>query len=203
MQPYQQASKEINRQQSEPAKIAKNIGSAALGAVGAGAVLGRIAPLLSNYLPQNLAIKGLSKINPKMAGFINSSMAQGHSFEEIKEFLGSKIEGENKEGNAKQSGNIIQQYSPELFEFINSEMQKGRAPLEAGALAELQPNFKKIIKKMAEDHKSTFASILQTVFGQGQNVQQQPNQVSQQQQQGQGGMSDDQLMSAFQNILKM
>ncbi len=206
MQPYQEASKEINRQQSAPANIAKKAGSAALGAVGSAALIGRIAPFLSNYLPNDLAMKGLSKINPKMAGFISSSMAQGHSFEDIKEFLGSKLEGESKTGQSKQNGNIIQQYSPELFEFINSEMQKGRAPLEAGALAELQPNFKNIIKKMAGDHKTTFASILQTVFGQGdlaqgqQAQQSQPQQMQQSQGQQPSGNGNALLLQAVQSI---
>ena len=54
-----------------------------------------------------------------------------------------------------------------MHQFIEGEIQKGRSPLEAGALAQLKPEFKKQIEKLSKDHKSPFSAILQTVYGQG------------------------------------
>lgn len=166
MQPYQQATEEIQRQQEAPIKIAKNIGGLVLGTAGGSAAINKIAPFLSKYIPENLAIQGLSKINPKMAGFISSSLAQGFSFEDIKDFLGNKIEEENFNEASKQDRNIIQQYSPELHDFISEKVRSGISPVQAGAIAQQDKRFSGIIKKMSKDHKTPWSNILESVFGQ-------------------------------------
>ena len=166
MQPYQKASEEIQRQHSEPGRIAKNIGGTILGATGGAAAINKIAPFLSKYIPQNLAIQGLSKINPKMAGFISSSMRQGFSFDDIKDFLGNKIEEESSSEQVKEGRNIIQQYSPELHEFIDQQIRNGLGVTQAGALAQNDKRFSNIIKKMSKDHKTPWSNILESVFGQ-------------------------------------
>jgi hypothetical protein len=215
MQPYQKATEEVLRQRKAPIKALELVasgaaayagGSLASKAFGSG-IASRITPFLNKHIPEDIAMKGLKKIDPKIHDFANLAKEYGNSFDTIRGFLEDKITSEDSKKSSSGDKNIIQQYSPELFEFINSEMQKGRAPLEAGALAELQPNFKKIIKKMAEDHKTTFASILQTIFGQGQQGQQQgmaqtQQEQPQQPQQGQqaSGNGNALLLQAIQSI---
>lgn len=194
MQPYQQADAQIKKKGEAPLKGIKTAGSLAAG----GLALNRVLPLLSQYIPADLAIKGLSKVDSRFGKFINTSMQNGKSFDDARQFIFEKARGKE---NPQENRNLIQQYSPELFEFLISEVEKGKSPIEAGALAEQQSNFKNVIKQMADDHKAPFSAILQTVFGQGAGQGQQQGQSQQQPQQG--GGSDDQLISALQNILQM
>jgi hypothetical protein len=159
------------------------------------ALASSVAPFLSSYIPTDLAVKGISKLSTKLGDFLKAGISAGLDPKEGLNYIKNQIDTEES-SKANMERNIIQQYSPELFEFINSEIQKGRSPLEAGALAQVNSKFKNIIKKMTDDHKTPFSSILQTVFGQG--VQQ-----GQSGQPQQGGGSDDQLISALQNILQM
>lgn len=172
MQPYQEATEEISRQGELPLKIGKNLASAAATAGGAaylsGGAINRVLPFLSKYVPENLAIKGLSKVDPRYGSFIQKAMAAGKSFDEVKDFIGSKLEEAGQSlSPAKQEKNIIQQYSPDLFQYLQDLIQKGRSPLEAGALARtvLGQKYKNIISKIEKDHKADWSSIIQTVFG--------------------------------------
>jgi hypothetical protein len=175
-----------------------------LGLGGASAALAtKITPFLSDLIPTDLAVKGISKISPKFGEFLKKGISMGLDPKEGINYIKDNLLNEKKEANPKENKNIIQKYSPELFQYLTDQIQKGRSPIEAGALAELQNNFKNIIKKMAEDHKAPFSSILQTVFGAGDKSQQQQPMQQDSQQPQQGGISDDQLVSAFQNILKM
>jgi hypothetical protein len=192
MQPYQQAAQELRRQGELPSTIAKKGLSFGLGAatgyLGSNTI-NKVLPFLSKYVPENLAIKALSKINPGYEKFINKALQNGQSFEEVQNFIREKVEDyENKEQkkSAQNEKNILEQYSPELFNFIQGEVSKGRPVLEAGAMANILDKFKPIIKKITEDHKTPFSSILQTIFGQDQGVN--PEQENTQEQQRQQGL---------------
>lgn len=93
MQPYQQANKEIRRQGELPLKTLATAGSFGASALG-GIALGRVLPFLSKFIPQDLAIKGLSKIDPRFGKFINKALSEGKSFEEIKDFIRNKASPE-------------------------------------------------------------------------------------------------------------
>jgi len=209
MQPYQAASKASLKNTEQIgqfiADAAMTGGKIALG----GAIAGRIMPLLSSFVPQDLAIKGLYKVSPTLGKFINASQNQGTSEDEILNFIKEKIGmGESKKEQPKEQRSVIEQYSPELSQFIQGHIQQGRSPIEAGALAQLDPKFKSVIQKMTADHKTDFSSILQSVFGGGQTAQQpQPGQTSplvpgqeQQMQQQQQGSGQQALMAILQKI---
>jgi hypothetical protein len=209
MQPYQEASGEIQRQQRIPGNIARG----AVSAVGTGAaasLFGRVMPFLSSYIPQDLAIKGLNKVNPTIGNFVQTALGQGYAYDEVKEFLKDKFE--NKEP-AKQSKNIIEQLSPELHQFIDQEVRNGRKPIEAGALAQNDKRFKDIINKLTKEHKTPWSNILESVYGgegmapiQSQSqAALQPEQMQQQQmQQGQQqpGPGQSKLMAVLQELQK-
>jgi hypothetical protein len=197
MRPSERASEEINKRNerfNENVKSgAKTVVSAALAATGA-----RILPFLSEHIPVDLAIKGISKISPKIGDFIKKGMSQGLDVKDGFQFLKDQIqpkeeekEAEKKPEQTKENRNIIQQYSPELHEFIQQEVQKGRTPTEAWFMAQAgskAKEFKKIIDKIEKDHKTSFSSLVNMIYGGGQYggaVNPQQSQQGQQQQQNQ------------------
>jgi len=197
MQPYQAAAE----QQRENAELP--LRTLAKGAkIGASALAGnfaasKILPFLNPYIPQNLAIKGLSKIDPKLGGFATAAMNQGVDWDETKDFIKKKVTGE--EDNAQDNRSVIEQYSPELFNFIKDQVSKGRNVLEAGAIAQINDKFKNVIKKMESDHKTNWSAILQTVFGGGQPAQPEQEKMSQPQAQG-AGPGEERLLNVLQML---
>ena len=166
MQPYQKASEEIIRQQSEPSRLVKTAAKTALGLAGGGVAVRRIAPFLSQYIPEDIFVKGLSKIDPRLGKFIRSAMEQGHSVDDVKNFMGEKVQESEP---LKTDKNVVEQYSPELHQFLSEHIQKGRSPLEAAGMATLdqtgRKSFKRIIDKITKDHKSPWSAIVESVYG--------------------------------------
>jgi len=190
MDPYEQTAAEMKRQSGRNqgyAKTALGIGATVLGSSFI-PILARAAPMLSEYIPQEMAIKGLSKINPRFGKFIKDALDGGYDFSEIKDFIGQQIKDSQEAEKKKEDRNIIQQYSPELFQFVQEQIQKGMNPLQAGALAQADKRFSTVISKLTKDHKMPWSNILETVFGgqQQANPQQQQNEAQQPQQPGQG-----------------
>lgn len=205
MQPYQQASEEYTRQSGLPGQAIKKIAGTAIGIAGGGAVLNRVLPFLNKNIPTELARKGLERIDPRFGKFINGAVNNGQTVEGAMDFIKNKIAPEEEQKSAKQDRNIIEQYSPELFQFLNEHIKKGNTPLQAAGLARLASNsnkFEKIIKKIEEDHKTPWSSIIESVFGTGQTAQP-PSQGQQTQQIPQGNNSDAAILEAMGKILKM
>lgn len=202
MQPYQEASEEILRQSKQPGKILSNLATTAAGLTGGGAVLNRVLPLLDRFIPADIAVKGLNKIDNRLGKFIKGALEQGHPVEEVMSFI--KEKSSTQQEKPPEKTNIIGQYSDKLKAFIEDHISKGRAPLEAGALAQLDDKYKTIIKKMEEDHKAPFSSIIEAVYGQKTpktQSAQQPQQM--QQQQNTNANTDEALLAALDKILKM
>jgi hypothetical protein len=182
MQPYQAAAEKQRENTEFPlrtlAKGAKVAGSALIAS--------KVLPFLSPYIPENLAIKGLSKIDSRLGKFATAAMTAGANWDETKEFIRGKVTGE--EEPTQENRSIIEQYSPELFSFLKDQVSNGRNPLEAGAIAQNNDKFKGVIKKLENDHKTNWSSILQSVFGSGQEAQPEQQQAPQGQPQAQGGV---------------
>ncbi len=195
MQPYQEASQETQRQSEIPIDIFKSVAKTAIG-YGGGIALSKVAPFLSKYIPENIMVKGLSKLDPRFGKFIDKALSNGTSLEEVKSFISEKMEGQEdsqKQEPPKENRNIIQQYSPELYQFIDEQIKNGRDPLQAGAIAQNDKRFSSIINKLSKDHKTPWSNILQSVYGQSQKPQQQNSQ----QQSGQGQAA---LMAILQKL---
>lgn len=165
-------------------KTAKNVGSLGLG-VG---LSSKILPFLSDYITPEIALKGISAVSPQIGSFLKKGLSKGLDLKEGLDYVKKQIQPKEnqKEEQPEQKTNILEQYSPELFNFIKGEVDKGRPVLEAGAMANILDKFKPIIKKITEDHKTPFSSILQTIFGQDQGVN--PEQENTQEQQRQQGL---------------
>lgn len=208
MQPYQQASETIQRQNELPLDVLKTLGklgATALGTAGAygGAshLIKQVTPFLSKYIPQDIATKALSKIDPRFGNFINKSLESGASFDEVRDFIKEKAEKNNEKDTPQENRNIIQKYSDELDQFIKNVMKNGNlSAQEAGTFASSNAKFKRIIDKMVSDYKTPFSSIIENSYGseQKQNPSQQTTQETQQNQQpGQGQQA---LMELLQKI---
>ena len=52
----------------------------------------RILPMLNRLIPQNLAMKGLAKINPRIGSFLTNATAAGYSVNEALDFLRNQAE---------------------------------------------------------------------------------------------------------------
>ncbi len=206
MNPYEKTAEEMKRQSEGPKRLAKNaVNAGATAASIAGAatfapLLARAAPFLSEYIPENLAIKGLSKVSPKLGKFVEDSLNSGYDFKEVKDFIGEQVK--ESQQPAKQAKNIIEQESPELHQFLDQEIRKGRKPIEAAALAQNDKRFSELIGKLSKKHKTPWSSIIESVFGNGdmglQQNKQQEQQKPMQQQEGQGGPGQQTIMQALQ-----
>lgn len=178
MNPYEKTANEMRRQSEGPKRFAQGIAGAG-GALGSAAIvplLSKAAPFLSEYIPENLAIKGLSKISPQLGKFVNDSLKNGFDFGEVKNFIGEQITDSQK--SAKENRNIIELASPELHEHLKQEIAKGRTPIEAAAIAQHDKRFADTIKKLTKEHKTNWSSIIQSIFGTGERAGalQSPNQ---------------------------
>lgn len=207
MQPYQEASQEINRQQAAPGKLVKGLTSTALQVGSGAAILNKIMPFFNSHIPQDLAIKGLSKVNPTLGKFVEASIDNGYTLDDVKNFISQKSDTETPKKPAKEDRNIIQQYSDQLYDFLKNEIAGGRMVLEAGARAKKNPEFQNVINKIEKDHKTSFSDILRSIFGQGEYSlpsQNPPSQVQSQSNQNASSANDKlmQMLDKFSSTLR-
>lgn len=206
MQPYQRANEEQIRQRDAPINALKQVGSAAasLGTAYAGGAVAsslaeKVLPMLSKYIPQDLAMKGLNKIDPRLGKFVQKAMDNGESFDDAKAFIEEKAAPAAQE---KKEGNIIKQYSPSLYQYIKDMIDQGNSPLNAALKAKKNLTAlgaKKAIKDIEKDHKIKFEEVVESIFGQNQQApqgQQAQSMQAPQGQQAQQGAIGNQLLEA-------
>jgi len=219
MQPYYQKAAEAQREREEyPLNLAKNLGSAALGAGAArlgysalGTILPKIQALISPKVPDAFSIGGLNKVDPRLGKFIDGALKEGYSYDDIKGFLGEKVqksEQKEEEQKARKKGNIIEQYDPELHIYISEKLKNGEGLYYAGRKALDHPRFKKAVDKITKDHKASWTDILKAVYGevfknkeQEMNQQRSPNAPAAQAAPQQPGPGEGELMQTLQQIL--
>jgi hypothetical protein len=171
MRPDEQANEAaVQRDQRMRQNVSRGVGTAvgtASAAFGA-----RALPFLSEYIPTDLAMKGLQRVAPKVADFLRKGQSAGLDIKQGMEFIKSKLSPEESE--AQDNRNLIEKYSPELHQFISDKIKGGQSHLGAGALAELGKtggkDFKSIIDKIKKDTKSTWAEVLEAVYGGAQSA---------------------------------
>jgi hypothetical protein len=170
MEPYQEAAEATRRSGTVPLNAIKYGAGLAIGTGGsmiAKNAISKIAPLLNSFVPWSFAKKALNKIDPRIGSFIKNSEDDGAESSEIKDFLSEKIK---KSEPPKDNRNIIEQYSPELHQFIDQQIRGGRKPIEAAAIAQNDKRFSDIIKKLSKDHKTPWSSIIDSVYGMGERA---------------------------------
>lgn len=213
MQPYHKAAEAIRAGQEAPIHLLKQAGLTALGggvARAGGKALGKMIPavgaLINKYVPDDLLQKGLSKIDPRFGKFIQGALDEGYTSEEVREFLGDKVE----KSMPKEHRNPIEQQSPALHAFIQEKIKSGDDPIRAAALALFEKGnpHEADIRKIEKEHKTNWSQLVQSIYGGGQGAPQQgaPQQPQPQapqpmqpqgKQGGQGGQMNDPLFQAL------
>ena len=168
----------IERDKSFRGNVSKGINTGIGLAAGAGlaGLSSKIMPLLNEFIPAGLALKGINKLSPKLGQFLRNGQEMGLNLEEGFEFIKDKI------GKKAEERSVIEKHSPSLFSFLKEHIGQGKSPVEAAALATLPSksnNFKSVISKLEKENKAPWISIVQSVFGTG--TQKQPNQQPQNQ----------------------
>lgn len=215
MQPYQRAAEARRSGEEYPLQILKSSGMTALGGgvVSLGSkALNKLVPaigsLINSYVPEDIAIKGLSKIDPRFKGFIEGAIKEGYSFDDIREFLGDKI---NKSQQATQT-NPLQDFEtnyPDVAQALQNTINNGQSPDAAAAILKSSSSFGKKVKDIEKATGKNFVDYILEIFG-PQASSQQPAPMQEQMQkmnpqmQQQGNQAvDAQLMAALNKILSM
>jgi len=204
---------EIGRAKSTD-KLLKRGAGLATTAIGAG-VASRIAPFLSEFIPLDLAIKGISKINPKIGEFLKKGQSQGLDLKDGIEFLRNQFSPKEEIKEESKPIDPLQDFETnhnDIAQALARIMQNGQSPDAAAAILKSSTAFSKKIKDLEKKMGKNFIDYILEIFGnRGQATQQQPMQqqmqpeMQQPQQQApqQGSNVDAQLMAALDKILKM
>lgn len=168
-QPYQEASQEFQRQSTAPTRNLKTAANIGVGLATGSTLLNRAVPFFSKFIPQGMALKGLSKINPMLGKFISASENQGFEPQEVLDFVEEKVKEGIGQQEAKDERNPIQKHNDQLHEFILNNIKRGVSPVEAATKAKERgsPNFKKSIADIEKEYKTDFISLVEQIFGQG------------------------------------
>lgn len=188
MRPDERANQELIERDR---RFRGNIKNAAGAVVGTGLSIAssKVLPFLSEYLPVDLAMRGLDKVSPAIGRFLKKGQSMGLDIKEGMNYVKEQMMPKKEKEQPKENRNIIEQYSPELHQFIDQEVRKGRPLIQAGALAQNDRRFADIINKLQKDHKTPWSQILQSIYGGALKEQSQDQGQMQQPQQG-GGQGD-------------
>ncbi len=206
---------QIEKSKSNDRLLKKGAGLAIGAASGLGAA--RVLPFLNDFIPVDLAIKGISKVSPQIGAFLKKGQSQGLDMKEGIEFLREQFSPKEEvvEQEVKKK-NPIQDFEtsyPDIAGALARTMQNGQSPDAAAAILKTSTAFGKDIKRLEKETGKNFIDYILELFGN--RGQQQPQQMQQPQQQMQGQEQiqqpgqqkgsgvDAQLMAALDKILKM
>lgn len=172
MQPYQRADESVRSKEDAPLNLLKNAGlgvlaggAATIGAKATSKLVPAIGAMINRYVPDKVMEAGLNKIDPRFGTMISSALNSGYSLDEIREFLGQKLDESKEQEPAKQEKNLIERYSPELHSFMLDQIKQGRNAYQAGAIASKEKKFADVIKKLQEENKLSWADIIDQIYG--------------------------------------
>lgn len=205
MRPDEEANKsEIQRDERFRENVGRGVKTAA--AIGTSAVAASIVPFLSEFVPVNLALKGIQKISPKIGDFLKKGQSAGLNVEGGLQYLRDQLnigEQESKQ-TPKNDRNIIEQYSPELHSFLVEQMKSGKTPgqaaHEAAKVALKNSNVRNVIDRLKKDHKTPWYELVDTVYGQEGMKQQQQQNAPQSNPEPQTGKGQQALMDILSKI---
>lgn len=209
MQPYQAASKRIIEQGSERENLAESAIGTAASIAGGSAIYGRIAPFLSKYIPTDLAVKGITKINPTLGKFVGGAIANGTNFEDVANFVKDKF-GNKEEGKGTSPLDELEQISPRITGWIKKALEVGKGPDQLlQVLANLPPDLQQEARKVEGQVGMPLADYIAGLFGsqpeQSKAALQpsQPQQGGQPQQQAQEPSSQQMMTDAYKKLMSM
>lgn len=202
------AEEEIRRSRGRDKLIKTGVGlaaSAGTAALGVG-LASKVMPFLSEYIPADLALKGINKVSPQLGKFLDKGQKMGLNVKEGLDFIKQNIMP--KENESLKKGESLQDFEtnyPKVAQALANTMKNGQSPDAAAAILKNSSILKSDIKKIEKDIGKNFVDYVLDLFGnmQQQQSQMQPEQPQQQMEQPQGQGLDQQIMSALDRILKM
>jgi hypothetical protein len=211
---------QIERNKRKDSLIKKGAGAV----VGAGATLlgaglaSKVMPFLNEFVPVELALKGINKVSPQIGQFLKKGQSMGLNVQQGLQFLKNNLQP-NQSNQPAQQANPLQEFEtnyPDIAQALNGYIQQGQSPDAAAAILKSSTPFGKKIKDLEKNVGKNFIDYVLELFG---NPQQQVSQQLQQSapqaqpqmqqpQQGQqaGGINPDLLQimngirSAMQNL---
>lgn len=200
------AQAEIERSQGRDKLVRKGVTAGAGLALAGGAA--RILPFLSEHIPLDLAIKGISKINPKIGNLLNEGTKMGLNVSEGLDYLKSQFSQAEEPAKKRNPLQDFETNYPELAQGLMNTIQNGQTPQAAAAILKQSTSLGKQVKKLEKEVGKNFIDYVLELFGpqgEGMQPQQQPQPISQGQQNApqQGGSIDQDIMAALDKILKM
>lgn len=194
--PYQAATEEIRRQAQAPKKLlntAVGVGTSLIG----GTALAKVLPLLNQFVPGELMRKGISKVNPRLGGFINTAINNGYSLDDIRGFLQDKFsqadpQNQQNQQSTPQSVNPLQEFEtnyPDLAQALQGYINQGQSPDAAAGILKTSSSFGKKVSQLEKNVGKNFIDYVLELFG---NSQQQSAQQAQQPIQNQASQSPQQ-----------
>jgi len=147
-------------------KAALNVGSSAVGF----GVASKVIPFLNEYIPAELALKGISKVFPKLGEFLKKGMASGLALKDGLDLIKDKIEPKKDEQTeqpeeAQEERNIVQLESPELHIALSELVKGGDTPLKAAEKIARSGKFRYSIKNLQDQHKLGWGKIVENLYG--------------------------------------
>lgn len=126
LQPYQEASKQIVKQQEAPGKFLKSAVGLGASLAGGKALLSRVIPLLNKHVPPELASKGLESIEPRFGKFFKGIFNNGFTIQDGLNYLRKKFtsNSEENEEDLEQAQDANPQPSPEIKQRAMSKFKQ-------------------------------------------------------------------------------
>lgn len=200
--------KKAKERTSEVKSVLSNAANAATGIVGGSMAL-KVLPFLSEYIPLDLAKKGIDKVAPTLGRMLDQGLKQGLTLQSGLEFLkGEFIPEEGKKMREEKKKNEVGEVSQELQDFIEQHVQGGKSPDHAAALAMVNPKFMDMTRQIEKQTGKPFTASIRELYegravnqqgqGQEQGMPQQPQ--AQQSPQAQQGQINPKLQAAYQKL---
>jgi len=174
----------IQKSKQEDELLKKGIGfSTGLGTAGLGVGLAKKAlPFLSEFIPVDLAMKGINKVAPEIGKFLKKGQSMGLDLKKGFNFLRENLSPKSNQSNPLQD---FETNYPEIVQALSGHINNGRSPQEAAAILKTSTPFGQKIKKIEKDTGKNFVDFILEMMGGNQSSQmQQPQQIQQQAPQG-------------------
>jgi len=158
---------------------AGTLGGAALGI--SSKAFSKVMPFLNEYIPENLAIKGINKVFPALGRFLKAGERQGLTPKSGLDFIKNEVSKQQQKdsiyslaakGTTKnattQGKNVIEKFSPKLHKFLEDRIKNGIAPEKAAVAAfsgKAKKQFSTIISEIERDQKDIWEDIVERIYG--------------------------------------
>ena len=98
------------------------------------AIISRVLLLLNKLVPASIAVKGLSKVNPKMASFVTDSLAAGYTADNVIEYLRTRLTSSGEQMEKSRLENSSSLTPQEKNNLQKRKTESGLGTAAAGAI---------------------------------------------------------------------